>query len=57
MSAAILPLPGADQPDENRGPQIAGAVVSTTLAALVVFCARMYVRLRMIRSIGIDVRS
>ncbi|KAI2780124.1 hypothetical protein F4815DRAFT_471263 [Daldinia loculata] len=54
MSAAILPLPGADQPDENRGPQIAGAVVSTTLAALVVFCARMYVRLRMIRSIGID---
>ncbi|KAI1808721.1 hypothetical protein F4811DRAFT_500483 [Daldinia bambusicola] len=54
MSAAILPLPGAGQPDENRGPQIAGAVVSTTLAALIVVCARMYVRLRMIRSMGID---
>ncbi|KAF3059616.1 hypothetical protein GL218_04836 [Daldinia childiae] len=54
MSAAILPLPGADQPDENRGPEIAGAVVSTTIAALVVVCARIYVRLRMIRSIGID---
>ncbi|KAI1468298.1 uncharacterized protein F4812DRAFT_458730 [Daldinia caldariorum] len=54
MSTALLPLPGADQPDENRGPQIAGAVVSTTLAALIVVCARMYVRLRMIHSMGID---
>ncbi|KAI8960345.1 hypothetical protein F5Y11DRAFT_330303 [Daldinia sp. FL1419] len=54
MSAPLLPLPGADQPDENRGPQIAGAVVSTTIAALIVVCARMFVRLRMIRSMGTD---
>ncbi|KAI1654375.1 hypothetical protein F4813DRAFT_371585 [Daldinia decipiens] len=51
MSVAI---PGADQPDENRGPHIAGVVVSTTLAALIVVCARMYVRLRMIRAFGTD---
>nr|ALM31974.1 decarboxylase_GME4319 [Daldinia eschscholzii IFB-TL01] len=54
MSAPIPPLPGADQPDENQGPRIAGAVISTTLAALVVVCARIFVRLRMIRSMGID---
>ncbi|KAI1136431.1 hypothetical protein F5Y05DRAFT_108158 [Hypoxylon sp. FL0543] len=47
-------LPGADQPDENKGPHIVGAVISTTLAALVIVCARIYVRLRMVRSFGTD---
>ncbi|KAI0377228.1 hypothetical protein F5Y04DRAFT_190433 [Hypomontagnella monticulosa] len=51
---ATFVLPGADQPDINRGPEIAGAVISTTVAALVVVCARIYVRLRMLRSIGTD---
>ncbi|KAI1763533.1 hypothetical protein GGR53DRAFT_531481 [Hypoxylon sp. FL1150] len=52
MSA--VPLPGLDQPDLNEGPRILGAVVLTTTCALVVVCARLYVRLCMTRSIGTD---
>ncbi|KAI1371303.1 hypothetical protein F4677DRAFT_464403 [Hypoxylon crocopeplum] len=52
MSTASLP--GADQPDKNRGPDILGAVVSTTLVALIAVCARLFVRIRMIRSTGTD---
>lgn len=55
MSA--IPLPGSDQPDLNQGPHILGAVISTTVCALVVVCARLFVRLRMTRSIGTDVRN
>ncbi|KAI1385399.1 uncharacterized protein F4822DRAFT_432250 [Hypoxylon trugodes] len=51
--STIVP-PGTGQPDYNRGPEIAGAVVSTTLAALVVVLARIFVRVRMTRSIGTD---
>ncbi|KAL7619805.1 hypothetical protein AAE478_010350 [Parahypoxylon ruwenzoriense] len=52
MSATLLP--GADQPDANRGPDILGAVISTTLTALVAVCARMYVRIRMVQIVGAD---
>ncbi|KAI1097550.1 hypothetical protein F4804DRAFT_351522 [Jackrogersella minutella] len=52
MSA--MPLPGEGQPDDTRGPQILGAVISTTLVALIVFCLRIYVRIHMVRNVGID---
>ncbi|KAI5863698.1 hypothetical protein GGS23DRAFT_565004 [Durotheca rogersii] len=52
MSATFLP--GADQPDESQGPRILGAVLSLTSAALVVVCARFYVRMRMVRMVGVD---
>ncbi|XXH01288.1 hypothetical protein Hte_007644 [Hypoxylon texense] len=40
MSAIFLP--GSDQPDLNQGPHILGAVISTTVCALVVVCARLF---------------
>ncbi|KAI0165292.1 hypothetical protein GGR52DRAFT_585325 [Hypoxylon sp. FL1284] len=39
---STIALPGSDQPDIDRGPQILAAVISTTLAALVVVTARLY---------------
>ncbi|KAK9775286.1 hypothetical protein SCAR479_07962 [Seiridium cardinale] len=47
-------LPGWDDPDENRGNEILGAVATTTLLALITVCGRLYVRLRMVHMFGAD---
>jgi hypothetical protein len=56
LEMSTLQLPGADQPDINRGPEILGAVVSVTVMALVTVCARVIVRLHYVRNFGKDVR-
>jgi hypothetical protein len=48
-------LGGAGLPDDNRGPNILAAVSITTGAALVVVLARLYVRLFIVRNVGLDV--
>lgn len=48
-------MPGSDQPDYNRGPEILGAVVSVTFLALVSVCTRIYVRACMVNRVGVDV--
>jgi hypothetical protein len=44
-------------PNENEGPRILGATLSITALALITMTARLYVRLRIIRNVGWDVRS
>jgi hypothetical protein len=41
--------------DDNRGPTILGATMTVTIAALITFGARVYVRMYMIKSVGWDV--
>jgi hypothetical protein len=41
--------------DDNRGPTILGATMTVTIAALITFSARLYVRIYMIKSVGWDV--
>lgn len=48
-------LGGAGLPDDNRGPNILAAVSVTTGAALAVVLARLYVRLFIVRNVGLDV--
>lgn len=44
------------QPIEDDGPRLLGAVLGITLFALVTMVARLYVRIRLIRNVGWDVR-
>jgi hypothetical protein len=44
-------------PKENQGPIILGATLTVTIAALITFIMRMYVRVRMIRNVGWDVST
>lgn len=55
MARESMPVvPGATSPDDDKGPSILSAAAAmTTLAALVV-CLRMYVRMRIVRSVGMD---
>ncbi|EED15870.1 conserved hypothetical protein [Talaromyces stipitatus ATCC 10500] len=53
MSAIAHPG-GAGLPDDNRGPNILAAVSITTGAALVVVLTRLYVRIFMVKNIGLD---
>ncbi|KAK8022790.1 integral membrane family protein [Apiospora rasikravindrae] len=48
------PLPGAGLPDEYRGGEILGAVITTTSVALITVCARLWVRLTMVHKMGSD---
>ena len=48
-------MPGSDQPDYNRGPEILGAVVTVTVLALASVCTRIYVRACMVNRVGVDV--
>jgi hypothetical protein len=46
--------PGSGLPDVNKGPQILGAVATTTILALIVMAMRLYVRIWMLRSASFD---
>ncbi|KAE9366307.1 hypothetical protein N431DRAFT_419496 [Stipitochalara longipes BDJ] len=46
--------PGSGLPDVNKGPQILGAVATTTILALIVVAMRLYVRIWMLRSASFD---
>lgn len=46
--------PGSGLPDVNKGPQILGAIVTTTILALIVVAMRLYVRIWMLRSASFD---
>lgn len=48
-------LGGAGLLNDNRGPSILVAVSITTGAALAVILARLYVRIFIVRNIGLDV--
>lgn len=50
-----IDLPGRDQPNENKGPHIIGAVTTVTTLALATVCMRIYARLRIVNMFGIDV--
>lgn len=43
-------------PHENAGPQILGATLTVTIVALITMAVRLYVRIKMIRNVGWDVR-
>ena len=46
---------GAGLPDDNRGPNILAAVSITTSVALLVVLTRLYVRIFMVKNVGLDV--
>ena len=48
---------GAGLPDENQAPRILAATTVTTVFALLTVMARMYVRLFIIRNVGLDVSN
>jgi hypothetical protein len=52
-----MPPPDPNMTDENQGPAILGATLTVTIVALITTSTRMYVRIRMIRNVGWDVRS
>lgn len=39
---------------ENRGPGLAAVAIALVIAAVVSFCLRAFVRLRMVKSFGVD---
>lgn len=45
------------RPDEQQGATILGATLTVTIAALITMVARLYVRVRVIRNVGWDVRT
>ncbi|KAI1086835.1 hypothetical protein F5B19DRAFT_500867 [Rostrohypoxylon terebratum] len=47
-------FPGIGRGNENRGPSILGAVVSTTSVAFIAFCLRIYARAYIARQFEID---
>jgi len=53
MMATGLP-PGSGLPDVNKGPQIVGAITTTTILALIVLAMRLYVRFWMLRTASFD---
>ncbi|KAH7379961.1 hypothetical protein BKA64DRAFT_765615 [Cadophora sp. MPI-SDFR-AT-0126] len=53
-STVVAVLPGADQPDHNRGPAIIAAATITTIIALATTLVRLWVRAFMVRSVGPD---
>jgi len=46
--------PGSGLTDVNKGPQILGAVATTTILALIAVAMRLYVRFWMLRSASLD---
>jgi len=46
--------PGSGLPDVNKGPQILGAIATTTILALIVVVMRLYIRFWMLRSARLD---
>lgn len=46
--------PGSGLADANKGPQILGAVATTTILALIVVAMRLYVRIWMLRTASFD---
>ena len=41
-------------PDENKGPQVLGSCTAVTILALILVGARLYVRARVVKSVGLD---
>ena len=54
MSGSSPPADGS-LPDVNKGPRIIIATTITTVCALVTVLARLYVRIGVIKNIGLDV--
>lgn len=44
-------------PDENEGPRILGATLAATVLALLTLLVRLYVRVKVLRAVGWDVRA
>ncbi|KAK0113334.1 hypothetical protein ONS95_013590 [Cadophora gregata] len=51
-STNLLLPPGGDQPDDSRGPAIIAAVTITTISALATVILRLWVRIKIVRSVG-----
>lgn len=50
-----MPLvPGAALPDDDKGPSILSTTAAMTALATFAVCLRMYVRTRIVRSVGLD---
>jgi len=50
-----MPLvPGATLPDDDKGPSILSATAAMTALAALAVCLRVYVRTRIVRSVGMD---
>lgn len=47
--------PGADQPDENKGPSLAAVSVLLTVIASLIVTLRVWCRVRLLKSFGADV--
>jgi hypothetical protein len=43
-------------PIEDQGPVVLGATLTVTIVALITMVTRLYVRIKMIRNVGWDVR-
>lgn len=56
MSDTVHPA-GAGLPDENQGPRILAATTIAIVCAFFSVLARVYVRLLIIRNVGLDVRN
>ena len=50
----MLLVPGATLPDDDKGPSILSATAAMTALATLAVCLRMYVRTRIVRSVGMD---
>jgi hypothetical protein len=57
MSNSTSHLGGLGYPDVNNGPSILVATTITTMLALAVVLARVYVRLIIVRNFGLDVSA
>jgi hypothetical protein len=54
--ASTAPLAGTGQPNVNNGPKLLAAVGTVTGMAVLTVCARLWVRIVMIKSVGWDDR-
>lgn len=53
MSTAMLP--GANEPDINKGPSILAACIAITTLAFIAVCTRIVVRVKMVHFTGSEV--
>ena len=49
--------PGADQPDENKGPTLSAVSVTLPVIALLIVSLRVWCRVRLLKSFGADVSA
>ena len=57
-TAPGMPPPGVPlgplPPNQNRGPAVLGVDLTFAIVAVLLVCTRMYVRARIVKSIGLD---